>query len=643
MAIRPVEKSFIPTTKEIKYLSKTFPQFRQNLIDFTKVYFPNTYNDFNESSPGMLAIELAAYVGDVLSFYIDSQFKENLIQYAEEEDNIISIAQSLGYRIKPATAAITDLDVYQLCPARGLATNYDPDVKYLLRLDIGAVFVSQQYNVNFRSVQVIDFADSTDREITVYAVDSNNKPLTYLVRKRIKVISGEIKTHTTSFGSPQKFSKVELPEDKVLEIIKVEDDNGNIWNQVDYLAQDVIFEDTVNLNYPSENSSSIAPMYLLKLKKTSRRFISRYNENFKAELWFGSGILNDTDSLINLEPKKIANSEYETNLGSTSLDPSDFLSSKSYGVAPSNVDLTITYSVGGGIESNVPSNSITTIKTVKVLNDINSFSPAERTLYNEVVSSLSVNNIFPATGGKDKDSVEEIRQNALAFFNAQNRLVTAEDYVVRSYSMPPKYGGVAKAFVVKDEQINSILRNNNSLAPTGGEFVEDRVGPNVVNLYLLGFNQHKKLVRINYDVKNNLKKYLDQYRILTDEIRILDAFVVNIGVEFSVSIFKNYNINEVLARSIDAVRKFFDIDRWQINQPIILNDLYMELAQVDGVQSVLSVTIFNRYRYKDGSDYEDYLYDIPSAIDKGVVYNSLDPMIWEIRYPEKDIIGTVVQ
>lgn len=646
MALRRINKSFAPSNRDIKYLSKTFPEFRQNLIEFAKVYFPDTYTDFNEASPGMMFIEMASYVGDVLGYYIDTNFRENLLQYAEERDNIISMAQAFGYKTKPATAAICEVDLFQLCPAKDITGNYQPDERFYLRLAPNAVFSSDEFtNVTFRTIQELNFADPNDREITVYATDTNNRPLTYLIRKKAKVVSGTIKTYTKSFGNPERFTSIELPDEKVLDIVSVTDSNGNRWYEVDYLAQDLIFEDVINTAAANNTDFSVPPTYLIRIRRTPRRFVTRYTEDFKLQINFGSGVINDMDDSINLESKKIANSEYETNLVSTSLDPSDFLSSRSYGLAPSNIDMTITYTVGGGIESNVPSNSINRVVTVEPINDVNAFTPQERALWNEVVRSIAVNNSEPATGGKGEDTIEEIRQNALAFFNAQNRLVTVEDYIVRAYAMPPKYGGVSKVFVTRDEQINNILRatqNQAEIIPDG-IFVENRPGQGIINMYVLGYNQQKKLTRLNPDTKKNLKTYLDQYRMLTDEVRILDAFPVNIGVRFKISVYKNYNMNEVLARSIDAVANFFNIDKWQLNQPIILSDLYMEIASVEGVQSVLGVDVFNRYRFRDGADYEDYLYDIKDATQGGVIYPSLDPCIFEVRYPEKDIIGSAVQ
>lgn len=642
MPNKKLDRSFIPNNKDINYLNKSFPQFRQSLIDFARAYFPDSYNDFNEASPGMMFIEMASYVGDVLSYYTDTQFRENLLQYAQEEDNIIFIAQSLGYKPKPTSASTVNVDVYQLVPALDIDDDYRPDPNYMLKIAPGMVMSSPQYNVTFRTTELIDFSDPLSREVTVYSVDGIGKPMMYLVRKTVRATAGIVKTFTQTFETPEKFSKIVLPDENVIEVISVVDDSGFKWHEVDYLAQDIVFEDIINRN--TDTDSGVSPFFVIRPRRTPRRFVTRYNENFQLELHFGSGVSDvDTDE-FNLDPNKIISDEYEVNLASTALDPSDFLDNKTYGLAPGNTQMTITYSIGGGIGSNVPSNSINKIDIISVLNDRESYPDGpERELYDDIVSSIAINNSIPASGGRGGDTIEEIRQNALAFFNSQNRLVTPEDYMARCFAMPPKYGGVAKAFVIRDEQINNVLRNNNDLAPIGGEFVENNVGPNIVNLYVLGYDHRKKLARLNPDTKKNLKTYLENYRILTDEIRILDAFVINIGVDFRIVVYQGYNVNETLARAIDSVKNFFDIDRWKINQPIVERDLMLEIAKLEGVQSVDSLKVFNRYRHKDGGDYEDYLYDIKSATDRGIIYPSLDPSIFEIRYPDKDIIGSAIQ
>ena len=643
MALQKLNKSFSPSPKQLNYLNKTFGDYRQSLIDFSKVYFPTTYTDFNESSPGMMFIEMASYIGDVLGYYIDTNFRENLLQYATESPNVISIAQSFGYLTKPSTASTTEIDLFQVIPAKGLTDNFVVDEKFYIILAPNLVVsTDDSTGVTFRTIDEVNFSDPTNREITVYSVDGFNRPAFYLVKKKAKVVSGTIKTLEVTFTSPEKFSKIHISDDNVLDIISVVDSNGKRWHQVDYLAQDLVFSNELNpVQFLDNSSFSIPPSYILRILRTPRRFVVRYDDQFDCELMFGSGVIDDSSELISLEPRKISNSEYELSLASTSLDPADFLSSRSYGLAPVGT-LTVTYTTGGGIESNVVSNSLTKIVTATVQNNISSFSSSERQVWNTVKQSLAVNNPDPARGGKGVDSVEEIRQNALGFFNAQNRLVTVDDYIVRTYAMPPKYGGVAKVFVTHDDQINNILRATQGQQPIGGVFVDDQPGPGIINLYTLGFNDQKKLTPLNIQTKKNLRTYLDQFRMMTDQVRILDGFVINIGVRFRIIVFKGFNMNEVLARSIDSIKNFFDIDRWQMNQPILLNDLYLEIATVEGVQSVVSVEVFNRYKFKDGSDYNDYLYDIGSATSDGIIYSSLDPSIFELRYPDKDIIGSAI-
>lgn len=641
MAIVKVNKNFTPKVKEIKYLAKSFPDFRQNLIDFTKVYFPNTYSDFSETSAGGMFIELASYVGDVLSFYIDNQFRENLIFYAQEPENILNIAQSIGFKPKPATPATTTLDIYQLVPAQNSGSNFQPDPNYFLRLDSNMVVNSDvnSGNVAFRTTDAVDFSNPTNRSITVYSTNTNNQPLTYLAKKQVDAIAGTIKTFTYTFGSAQKFSVITLPDANVLEVLSVVDSNGNLWNEVDYLAQDVIASDTFNSS-PISASQSIPPSYLLQFQTQPRRFVTRYNSNFQLELRFGSGVTNDSSETVSLDTVKIGSSEYQTRLGNSSLDPGDFLSSTSYGLAPSNTSLTITYVVGGGIQTNVPSNTITNVVSMNVLNNTVSLSAQQLALFQTTQASVAVNNSQAAVGGKGTDSVEEIRQNALGFFNAQNRVVSRQDYIARCHAMPPKYGGIAKVYVIQDDQINSIMQATSTGIPQNAVLASDQVFPGAINLYVLGYDVNNNLTTLNNQTKQNLQTYLSQYKMLTDAINILDAFIITIGVNFRIVAFSNYNVNDVLARSLDAVKSFFDITKWDINQPIIINDLYLQIGNVDGVQSVTSVEIVNKYAFRDGPQYSPFIYDITAATDTGVIYPSADPSIFTVLSPDFDIVGS---
>lgn len=628
-----------PVVKQINYLSKTFGEFRQNLIEFTKSYYPNTYSDFNETSPGMLFIELASYLGDVLSFYIDNQFKENLLAYAEQPENVITIAQFLGYKPKLVSPATVTATIYQLAPAINDNGVYVPDPKFLLKLGAGSLFTTNTQNaVQFRLVRDVDFADTTAENYIINAFNAG-LPENFIVTKEVELVAAVEKTTTFSFGSAQKFTSIALPEENVIGITNVVDSDGNKWYEVDYLAQDVIMD---NLDVTSNGETGILPSHRLRLKKVPRRFVTRINRNSRFELHFGSGTSNDAELNMTLDSRQIANAQYgsgiQSLLGNTALNNLNFLDSNAYGISPANTTLTVTYWVGGGVNSNTPSNTIVNVSNLIVQNDTTAYTNQDLVTFNSIVSSLTVNNEVPATGGGDGESIDEIRENALGFFNAQNRVVTVDDYVARIHSLPSQYGRISKAYAVRDEQINRILATTNERT-----YVDNPVRPNAINLYTLGYDKNGNLSTLNTVVKENLARYLEQYRMLTDDINIVDAFIINIGVSFNISVFRNYNVKDVMARSIGEIQNFFDIEKWSINQPIILSDLIYVIGSVEGVQNVRDVTITNKYQFRDGSNYQNYKYDIDNATINGVIYPSLDPSIFELKYPQTDIIGTATQ
>lgn len=636
---QPVNVQPRPNVKQINYVAKTFTDFRQNLIDFAKAYYPNTYSDFNETSPGMMFIEMAAYIGDVLSLYVDNQFKENLLAYAEQQENVISIAQFLGYKPKLTTPSTTVATLYQLAPAILVDGEYVPDPLYLIKVSRGSTFAtSGQTNIQFRLVEDVDFTNITSENYIANTFSGGN-PSTFIVSKPAKLVAATEKVATFSFGEPQKFATVLMPEENIIGIESIVDSNGNTWYEVDYLAQDVILD---NLSVTDNGETGVLPSSKLRLRKVPRRFATRITRDGRMELLFGSGTENDAELNLTLDSRQVANEQYgstiQDTLGNTSINNVNFLNSNAYGISPSNVTLTVRYLIGGGVTSNTPSNTINTVTQLVTQNDTTDYSPAQLVAYNAAVQTITINNELPATGGGTGESIEEIRQNALAFFNAQNRVVTVEDYAVRSYSMPPRYGKIAKAYAVRDEQINKILAAN-----SGVTYVDNPVRPNSINLYTLGYDKNGNLTTLNTVVKENLARYLEQYRMLTDDVNILDAFIINIGVEFNISVLRNYNINDVLARSIGAVQSFFNPVNWSINQPIILSDLIYEIGLVEGVQSVKDVRIVNKYQFKNGLGYQNYRYDISEATVNGVIYPSLDPSIFELKYPQKDIIGNATQ
>ena len=669
-----VNKNFRNKGRNIKYLNTDFAGFRENLIEFSKTYFPKTYNDFNETSPGMMFIELSSYIGDVLSYYVDDTFKESLLPFAEDERSVIALSQFLGYTPKVTSPAITTLSLYQLVPSIGDGVNNKPDEKFYLRIKEGMIVESTNNSVQFRTTDIVDFGDPFEREISVYSRDVNTgEPEFYLIKKQIQAISSTLVEQEFTFGTYEPFRTIDLTETNVIQILDVRDDSGAKYYEVPYLGQEMVF---VNESNTISNSSDLFQFrstvpYLLKTLKTARRFTLKVNEDRTTTIQFGAGDPSASDEQLipNLKnvglglPNSISRLE-------ESFDPTNFLKTKTYGTSPVGT-VTVKYLVGGGVESNTTIGVITRITGVEYDEDLLAFNQSDRVIYNRVKNSLAVDNEVPAVGGRGAETLEEIRQNGLANFGAQNRAVTARDYQIRALSLPPKYGGIAKAYASADGTLDnnspsSILASPNALQqftdivmsfiekpdneePTEGEVKEeiknflvgktDNVSetnnPFAINLYLLGYNESGNLTPINKAIKQNLKTYLNEYRMLTDGVNILDGFVVNIGVEFEIITLENYNKSEVVTACINEIKNFFQIDKWSFNQTINLSELELVIGNVEGVSSVPKLHISNKCK----GQYSTNSYNIDAATKDKIIYPSLDPCVFEIKFPNSDIKG----
>jgi len=603
----------------------------------------------------MMFIEMAAYVGDVLSYYIDSQFRESLLAYAEEKRNVYNIAQSFGYKPKTTSPASVVLDVFQTIPA----LNEKPDERYALTVKAGTQVISTSTGTTFRTLDEVNFKFSSSydqRDITIFESE-DNIPTKYLLKKKITAESGNIVTETFSFGSAEKYAQIKLSNSKVIEVISCTDSDGNTWSEVDSLARDTVFTDIENnaTNDPTSVVNREVSPYILKLNKTSRRFTRYIDQNDSSILRFGAGISNNADEELIPNPSMVGSTlPGSPTFLTTAFDPSNFLKTKSFGLAPSNTTLTIKYAYGGGIDNNVNANDITSISSISYeISD----ALLSTTTVQESKDSVSFINPKPASGGSSGESIREVRENALSYFQAQQRAVTKEDYIVRAYSLPAKYGNIAKVHLVQDDQLNKSTGTDELERTVTQEDVDNKrtikslqvrtPNPLAMNMYTLGFNSNKKLTSLNQTVKENLKTYLSQYRLVTDAVNIKDAYVINIAVNFAILTKAEFAKNEVLLKCVAAIKDFFDIDRWQIGQPIVMSDIAYELSLVDGVASVVppinSDTIIKiENKYKAGQGYSGNFYDIKNSMIDGVLYPALDPSIFEIKYPNSDIKGKVV-
>ena len=452
--------------RDIKYLNKDFGQFRDNLIEFTKTYFPQTYSDFNESSTGMMFIEMASYLGDVLGYYIDDTLKESMIHSAEDRANVVALANFLGYKPKVTSPALTKLSIYQLVPSKRKASGnlYDGDNRfeidegYLVRVKEGMNVTSSSTGLIFITTELVDFSDKFEREETVYERNEFGEPVYYLIKKYVNCISAETETINVNFGSPQQFSKIDLADTNVIDIYDVRDSNGNKWYEVPYLAQELVYTDYANTEQYDKDLSQFneSVPQVLKVTKTSRRFVRQINEDNTTTLVFGAGNSTSSDEtfLPNFKNVGLGLNNSIDRLGA-SFDPANFLKSKSYGQAPANTTLTVTYLKGGGVNANVPSNDLTKIDAIVFDEDLSLFDDDELSLYRFCKNSVAVDNESSATGGRGAETINEIRENALAHFGSQNRAVTRKDYQVRVLSLPAKYGGVAKAYCAPDGELDN--------------------------------------------------------------------------------------------------------------------------------------------------------------------------------------------
>ena len=613
--------------RDIRYIDRDFDTLRNNLIQYSRTYFPNTYNDFTETSTGMLFMEMAAYVGDVLSFYLDNQIQETFIQKARQTTNLYALAYSMGYVPKVTTVASVELDFFQQLPSKVSASVYVPDFDYALVIPENTQVSSNvDSTMNFIIEDAVDFQSSSSldpTEISVYQISGIN-PTYFLLKKKRKAVSATVNSQTFTFNQSIKFDTRDLISGNIIGVLDVIDSDSNIWYEVPNLAQENVFNSirNTNTNDPNYSVDTEVP-YLLELKSVQRRFVTRFLNENTLQLQFGAGSTRSVDEEIVPNPDNVGlGLPFERTKLTTAFSPLNFVYTNTYGIAPYNTTLTVRYLTGGGASANVEAGVLTAVDDT----NITFINPdlANTTLANVIFGSVASNNVKAADGGMDGDTVEELRQNSLGNFQNQLRTVTAQDYLIRALSMPSNLGVVAKAHV----QPNKV-----------GEY-EAGTLPSVLDLYVLTYDINKKLRTASDILKRNLQTYLSEYRMINDSIKIKDAYVINIGVNFEIIVRPNFNNAETITKCIDSLTSFFKIDKWQINEPIMMKDISILLDKVPGVQTVNNVEIVNLAGESLG--YSKFSYDVNGSTIDSVLYPSIDPMVFEVKNPTQDIRGRVV-
>ena len=609
--------------RDINYINKDFTEYRSQLINYSQTYFPTTYTDFTATSPGMMFIEQAAYVGDVLSFYLDNQIQENYVQYARQNNNLYNLSYMYGYKPRVTSLSTTEVDFYQIVPSKVSGSEYVPDYDYALYVNANTKISTRTGTAtNFSIEDPIDFTvSSSDNPTTVSVAQiTSDVPSQFLLKKSATAFSGDIQQIQFPFGAPQEFATVNIVANNIAGVLDCTDSDGNKWYEVNYLGEEQIYDSikNTNINDPNNYVTGNDAPYLLQTKAVQNRFATRFINDSTLQLQFGAGSpLSTTEEIIPNPANVGIGLPFGQDKLTTAYSPTNFVFTNTYGVAPTNTTLTIRYYVGGGVKSNILSNTLTNPDTSTI-----TFvqSNLNQTLADTTFNSISANNPNAASGGSDGDSIEEIRQNIISNFGSQLRNVTADDYLVRTLSMPSKFGTISKALTQRPN--------------AGGD------ANTTLNIFVLSLDVNNKLTTASSTLKNNLKSYLNQYRMIGDSLSIRDAFVINIGIDFEIITLPNYNNNKVLSGCILALQRYFQISKWQINQPILLNPLFVLLDEVEGVQTVKTVNISNIAGTTKG--YSEWAYDINGATQNGTIFPSLDPSIFEVKFPNSDIKGQVV-
>ena len=646
------EKQKIQPTN-INYTSKDFSTIKADLIEYTKAYFPDTYKDFNETSPGMMLIELSSYVGDVLSYYIDYNYKENVLSTATEKRNIRRLAEFLGYKTSNKTPSVVKLKV---TTDIGVDSNGDPDYGHdnVTQISNGLQIQSNiDSELIFETTGDIDFtiSGSPDTEfISAPSLDINGLADGYTLTRYVRAVSGQTKTKSFTITSPTKFLELDLGENNVIEILNVTDSSGQKWYEVDYLAQERILKETHYGDDPSRvdedgnsngydqgeitDPSLISIPYTVDYITTNKKFVKKFDvDTDSTKLMFGNGLYRfnvsgssqssifSTVEQAGLTLNGVANESI--NFGVSDLITSNNLN---LGETPVNTILTIKYRVGGGPDSNAQVGELTNVTN----------TPAGVT--------ISVTNDEPATGGTNGQTVDEIRNNASAFFSSQLRCVTRQDYQARILNLPAKFGNIAKAYV---ERIDDM----------GGLFVST-----------LSYNQNKQLVQTPELVLRNIMTYLNQYRMINDHLTfgytlsstLFSGYLVNFGVKFEVNADRRGDKSDIKVQVIDTIKDFFKVEKMQYRQSINMNDLQYNILGLDGVIGIKKLKLFqdgsgdgtgNRKLYyyeangtavSGGESGYGFQYSFDGAEENGIIRPSMTPAVFELRNPNRDIYGKVI-
>jgi hypothetical protein len=597
------KKDIVP----IDYTSRDFESIKNDLITHVKRYYPSIYQDFNEASFGSIMIDTVAYVGDILSFYMDYNVNESFLDSSIEINNIIKLARQMGYRFKGTPSSSGTVTLYIVVPAA--SNGVQPDLDYAPILKKGAVFSSGGEGASFTLNEDVDFSLASNEVVVATVDDTTGVPTEYAIKTSGQVISGEIKRKSIEVGEFERFRKVLMPDQNISEIVTVSDSNGNEYYEVDYLTQDTIYIPVIN-----KGSDSASVPMIMKPRKVPRRFVfEQLSNQFYLQFGYGSET-NLTNEVISDPSKVVMQVNGKDYVVDESFDPTNLIETDKMGVAPTNTTLTIEYRKNSVNSSNVSSRALSQVSDTNFsFTNIGSLSTQK---VNNVVNSLEFENEDPIVGSVSQPTTQEIKYRAYGAYSSQNRAVTAEDYKSVVYAMPSKFGAIKRCNIVQDE--DSFKRN--------------------LNLYIISENSDGNFTSSTDTLKTNLKNYLSNYKMINDTIDILDAKVVNLQINIDIIANESVNRFDALQKGIDAIK--FDLlsSKYDIGEPFRVSDVFRTLKNVDGILDVVSVEV----KRKTGSLYSSFSYDVEgNTSPDGRLILSRDDTVFEVKYPDADIVGTV--
>lgn len=591
--------------KVINYSGRDFNSIRNNLLDYVKRYYPDSYKDFNTAGFGSLVLDTVSYVGDVLSFYMDYQLNETFLSTATEYDNVVKIARQLGYKYATSFSSTGQVEFYVSVPA---ATTGAPDESYIPILQANSTITSLA-GQNFTLVDDVNFADPNN-QVIVNKVDPTTGGATEFAVKAVgTVISGRIGRQTEIVGDFTKFRKIALDDPDLVEVLNVYDSEGHRYYQVDHLAQEIVFKAVRNNN----TDKNLVPS-ILKAIPVTRRFTLERGPG-SAHLQFGYGSENELTTESIADPSKVVlklhGRDYITQ---QEFDPTNLTETDKFGVGPSNTTLTIIYRVNDASDVNATTNTLTQVSLP--LLKFNNVQVLNNTLVEQVRSSIEVTNENPIVGDVSIPDAEELKQRVYSFYATQNRAVTIEDYKAITYAMPPSFGGITRCSFERD--FDSFKRN--------------------LNMYVISKNKNGFLTTTNITIKNNIKTWLSTYKMINDTIDIRDALVVNFGINFSVVADYEENKFNVISLATQRLKNYFINQQYDIAEPIYVVDIYKELQRAPGVIDVVDVQILHR----QGGGYSETNFDFDANLSvDGRYLNGEINTIFELKYPNTDIQGSV--